>query len=83
MKKIRLTEKDLTNIIKKVIKENELINEGRLIITNIEDYIENDGGIKIVETKDGGKIKLQRKGNDVIFVGQIEPSFIYGNVMDL
>jgi hypothetical protein len=83
MKKIRLTEKDLTNIIKKVIKENELINEGRLIITNIEDYIANDGGIKIVETKDGGKIKLQRKGNDVIFVGQIEPSFIYGNVMDL
>jgi hypothetical protein len=83
MKKIRLTEKDLTNIIKKVIKENELINEGRLIITNIEDYIENDGGIKIVETKEGGKIKLQRKGNDVIFLGELGSSFMYGDVMDL
>ena len=85
MKKIRLTEKELTNIIKRVINENQIINEGRELL-NIDGYIETDGGIKIIETKEGGKIKLQRKGDNVIFIGEVGPGFLYqqfGTVDDL
>jgi len=77
MKKIRLTETELTNIVKRVINENQLINEGRQIIF-IDDYIKTDGGIRIVETKEG-KIKLQRKGDSVICLGEVGPGFIWGD----
>ncbi len=79
MKKIRLTEKELTDMIKRVI------NEGHELET-IDSYIGADGTVKVIETKEGGKIKLQRKGNDVIFIGEVGPGFVYqqfGTVDDL
>jgi len=72
MKKIvRLTESDLTRIVKRVI------NEGKIYI-DIDEYINTDGGIRIVETK-GGKIKLQRKGDSVICLGEVGGGFIWGD----